>query len=272
MSQQLQPVLRPGSSRFINALVVLFSLLSAPAVGQAVEHGHQQDRQQDISEDNVKRHLTYSADCEININSLEYFDFTGDGVDEAVVVASTCATGTAGPDIHAVFTRQPDGSLAELKIHAPTENLGDLLGRVFYDLNVKDGLLVQTYQDTSGRKDPLVIKFRWNGKAKEFQAVDVQAAKRYHASFDCAKARTEVEKAVCDLSDVAFLDLKVDERYRRWLDQLSPADSDTLVQEQKAWLRKRDVICGEDWDIDHCLEELYRTRLRELDHFKSLHH
>jgi hypothetical protein len=162
MSQQLQPVLRPGSSRFINALVVLLSLMSAPGVGQ----GHAQDRQQDISEDNIKRHLAYSADCEININSLEYFDFTGDGIDEAVVAASTCATGTAGPDIHAVFTRQPDGSLAELKIHAPTVNLGDLLGRVFYDLNVKDGLLVQTYQDTSGRKDPLVIKFSLEWKSE----------------------------------------------------------------------------------------------------------
>jgi hypothetical protein len=36
--------------------------------------------------------FAYSADCEININSLEYFDFTGDGIDEAVVVASTCAS------------------------------------------------------------------------------------------------------------------------------------------------------------------------------------
>jgi uncharacterized protein YecT (DUF1311 family) len=64
----------------------------------------------------------------------------------------------------------------------------------------------------------------------------------------------------------------VDEMYRGWLDQLNPADSDTLVQEQKAWLRKRDVICGEDWDSDRCLEELCRARLRELGHFKSLHH
>ena len=268
MRQRPQLVLRPSTSSFINALVVLFFLLSAPGVGQ----GHAQDRKQEISEDNIKGHLGQSADCEININSLEYFDFTGDGIDEAVVVASTCATGTSGPDVHSVFTRQPDGSLAELTIHAPTENLGDLLGRVFYDLNVKDGLLVQTFHDTSGRENPLVIKFRWTGKEKEFQAVDVQAAKRYHTSFDCAKAKTEVEKAVCDLSDVAFLDVKVDEMYRAWLDQLNPADSDTLVQEQKAWLRKRDVICGEDWDIDHCLEELYRARLRELGHFKSLHH
>jgi hypothetical protein len=218
MSQRLQLVLRPGSSRFINALVVLLSLVSAPGVGQ----GHAQDRPQDISEDNIKRRLGSGAECEINIDSLEYFDFTGDGIDEAIVVASTCNTGTAGPDIHAVFTRQPDGSLAELKIHAPTENRGDLLGRVFYDLNVKDGLLVQTFHDTSGREHPLVIKFRWNGKEKEFQAVDVQSAKRYHTSFDCDKAKTEVEKAVCDLSEVAFLDLKVDEMYRGWLDQLNP--------------------------------------------------
>lgn len=76
----------------------------------------------------------------------------------------------------------------------------------------------------AGRRAPLVIKFRRNGKEKEFQAVDVQSAKQYHTSFDCAKAKTEVEKAVCDLSDVAFLDLKVDEVYRSWLDQLNPAD------------------------------------------------
>ena len=36
--------------------------------------------------------------------------------------------------------------------------------------------------------------------------------------------------------------------------------------------QKADVIYGEDWDIGHCLEELYRARLRELGHFKSLHH
>jgi hypothetical protein len=45
---------------------------------------------------------------------------------------------------------------------------------------VKDGLLVQTFHDTSGRENPLVIKFPWDGKEKEFQAVDVQSAKRYH--------------------------------------------------------------------------------------------
>ena len=74
-------------------------------------------------------------------------------------MASTCNTGTAGPDVHAVFTRQSDGSLADLKIHAPTENRGDLLGRIFYDLNVKDGLPVQTFHDTSGGETLLSSSF-----------------------------------------------------------------------------------------------------------------
>jgi hypothetical protein len=160
-------------------LVVLLSLLSAPGLAQ--NHGEEK-----INESDLKRYIAKGSGCDldkVDINDLAYFDFTGDSIDEAVVVASICATGTAGPDIHSVFTRQPDGSLAELKIHAPSENRGDLLGRVFYNLNVKDGLLVQTFQDTSGRKDPLVIKFRWNGRDKEFQAVEVQSAKRYRTSF-----------------------------------------------------------------------------------------
>jgi hypothetical protein len=41
----------------------------------------------------------------VNINHLEYSDFTGDGMDEAVVVASGCATATAGPDVQTVLSR-----------------------------------------------------------------------------------------------------------------------------------------------------------------------
>lgn len=37
---------------------------------------------------------------EIHVDHLEYHDFFGDGRQEAAVVASTCMTGTAGPDIY----------------------------------------------------------------------------------------------------------------------------------------------------------------------------
>jgi hypothetical protein len=135
MSERLRLVLRPSISRFINALVVLLSLLSAPGLGPRPG----QDGKEKINENELKQYLAKSWQCDLDkvyIDDLPYFDFTGDGIDEAIVVASTCNTGTAGRDIHSVFTRRPDGSLAELKIHASTENRGNLLGRVFYDLNV----------------------------------------------------------------------------------------------------------------------------------------
>jgi uncharacterized protein YecT (DUF1311 family) len=225
-----------------------------------------------ISEDEIKRHFSM-ADCEgVNINHLEYFDFTGDGQDEAVVLASTCATGTAGPDVHAVVTRQPGGSLAELKIPDPTEKQqAALFGRVFYEFSVKDGLLVETYHDESGRPNPLVIKYRWNGRDKVFQVADVTVAPRYGASFDCNKAKTTVENAICYSSIAASLDSAADQSYKTWLDNLNEADRDILIKEQKDWLRKRDLICGTDRSVFECLEILYRARLLELEYFRHLH-
>jgi uncharacterized protein YecT (DUF1311 family) len=225
-----------------------------------------------ISEDEIKRHFS-KADCEgVNINHLEYFDFTGDGQDEAVVLASTCATGSAGPDVHAVVTRQPDGSLADLEIPDLSEKQQNaLFGGIFYEISVKDGLLVETYHDESGRLNPLVIKYWWNGRDKVFQVADVTVAPRYKASSDCDKAKATVESAICYSSTAALLDLAVDQSYKTWLDNLNDADRDILIREQKEWLRKRDLICGTDILVFDCLETLYRTRLLELEYIRHLH-
>jgi hypothetical protein len=40
----------------------------------------------------------------VNLNNLEYPDFTGGGMDEAVVVASPRATAAAGSDVQTVLT------------------------------------------------------------------------------------------------------------------------------------------------------------------------
>jgi len=242
-----------------------------------------QDSKTKISEDEITQHIAKTAGCEpgdVSINAFGNFDFTRDGIGQAVVVASTCNTGTAGPDVHAVFARQPDQSLAELKIHDPITAPGDyprarmgvLLGRVFYDLAAADGMLVETFHDTSGRTDPLVIKFRWSAGQKEFQPVSIKAAQPYHTSFDCAKAKTAIEDAVCYLQGVAFLDVRVADTYARLQDQLEGDDADQVIREQKEWLTKRDVICAPDWDISGCLGILYQARLLELQHYRPLHH
>lgn len=242
-----------------------------------------QNPKTEISKDEVSQHISKDSGCDpdsISIGSIERFDFLGDGIGQVVVVASSCNTGTAGADVHAVFARQPDQSLAELKIHDPItapsdyprEKMGVLLGRVFYDLAASNGLLVETFHDTSGRTDPLVIKFRWNAAQKEFQPFSIKAAQPYHTSFDCTKAKTDIEDAVCYLQNVAFLDVRVADTYAQLQDQLEGNDADQLIREQKEWLAKRDVICAPDWDISGCVGILYQARLLELQHYRPLHH
>ncbi len=217
-----------------NALLPGILLFLAPLLSLA------QQRPPQISEDEIKKHFSKSPDCEgVDIENLEYFDFDGDGNDEAVVVASTCATGTAGPDVHAVVRRQADGSLIELKIPEPTaKQQAGLFGRVFYELKVHDGLLVETYHDESGRTDPLVIRLRWNAHGSEFQIVEAKASPRYKTSFDCDKANTDVENAICYSSTAASLDLTLNQTYKAWLDNLDDKDSDVLMKEQKEWLHR----------------------------------
>jgi uncharacterized protein YecT (DUF1311 family) len=231
-----------------------------------------QQRTPKISEDEIKKHVS-NPDCQgVAINSLEYFDFAGTGHEDAVVVASTCATGTAGPDVHAVLRRQPDGSLVDVKIPEPTEKQQSaLFGSIFYTLGVKDKLLIETYHDESGRTDPLVIKCRWSAGDHAFQIVEAKTGPRYKTSFDCDKAKTGLENAICYSSTAASLDLALQQTYKAWLDDLDDKDSDILMKEQKEWLHKRDLICSDDRGIFYCLETMYRARMLELQAFKILH-
>ena len=112
---------------------------------------------------------------QIYINHLEYHDFIGDGRPQAVVVASTCETGTAGPDVHAVYKRGAYGKLVELPFlnakgdpplsNEATENNEKypLFGNPNYALKVEDGKLVVHFGDTSDREEPVVIWYKWDG-------------------------------------------------------------------------------------------------------------
>src|SRR5215469_17588341 len=81
-----------------------------------------QDKSKKITEAELKKVITANADCDdahkdyLDISHLEYFDFNGDGVEEAVVVAYTCNAGTDGPDGNAVFTRDAAGRVVERPI------------------------------------------------------------------------------------------------------------------------------------------------------------
>ena len=76
------------------------------------------------------------------------------------------------------------------------------------------------------------------------------------ASFDCGKAATPVERAICANGRLSQLDERLAEAYRKSLAE-SPGDS--LRKVQRDWMRMRDACAS-----DACLEQAYAQRLAAL--------
>lgn len=84
------------------------------------------------------------------------------------------------------------------------------------------------------------------------------------ASFDCAKAGTPTEKAICKDPAVSKLDDQVAEAFKA-AQALWPAGNwRTFIRnEQRQWLKDRNDICKADVD---CLKQDYQRRLTFLTH------
>lgn len=85
------------------------------------------------------------------------------------------------------------------------------------------------------------------------------------ASFDCARARSLVEQAICATRDLADLDGELNRAYGRTRDLLPQHERRVLLDQQRAWVRSRDTMCVAHARVDTlCLVESYRRRLAEL--------
>jgi uncharacterized protein len=80
------------------------------------------------------------------------------------------------------------------------------------------------------------------------------------ASFDCSRAATAVESAVCEDRTVSALDEQMTRSYRALLNRTSGATEAQIRAEQKDWLRRRNA-CGGDTG---CLANEYRARIRSI--------
>jgi len=220
-----------------------------------------------ITEDELGPWINQQRDCQPEDKPsfwpLKYYDFKGDGNEEAIVVAASCATGTAGPDVHAVIGRNAAGELVELKIPEVDNSAYDsLFGNRNSDLSVKDGLLVETFRDDVQRDPPLIIRYKWNGK--EFAVVSIEKTGVFKTSYDCAKAASEVEQAICHTEELAGLDETLGRTYKSLLTQLPAAEQASLRVEQRAWLAARDKECLIYKSWVGCLREVYEKRIEEL--------
>lgn len=82
------------------------------------------------------------------------------------------------------------------------------------------------------------------------------------ASFDCKKATKEIEKTICNNSQLEQSDTRLGEVYNQLYKSLSKAEATQLRKGQIAWIKQRDKKCNTN-DID-CLSEYYEDRIAML--------
>jgi uncharacterized protein YecT (DUF1311 family) len=80
-------------------------------------------------------------------------------------------------------------------------------------------------------------------------------------SFDCAKATTPVEIAICSDSGLAQLDLAMVKIYNLARER---TDKRQLLAEQKKWIEELNQQCGSSPTINQCTREKYLTRIQQL--------
>ena len=81
----------------------------------------------------------------------------------------------------------------------------------------------------------------------------------FAASFDCAKASSRVEKAICADSELSRLDELLGRFYFAARERLAENGS-CLASDQQQWLRTQRNACADD----ACLKKVYLERLAEL--------
>ncbi|MBB6485855.1 lysozyme inhibitor LprI family protein [Rhizobium lusitanum] len=93
-------------------------------------------------------------------------------------------------------------------------------------------------------------------------------------SFDCGKAQTAIEKAICASPPLIVKDTSLAAAYRQATSDLGgdPAKLAELKQQQRRWLSDRDKSCT-DSDPTHltkCLLTIYQARIVELNTLHSV--
>lgn len=100
-------------------------------------------------------------------------------------------------------------------------------------------------------------------------AMLVASGPGHAASFDCAKAGTPIEKAICANQDLSDLDTRLAATYRDQRGRLTPEGADWLKAQQQDWLRWLRATCipagNRNGDLVECLRDQYTVRVKQLE-------
>jgi len=88
-------------------------------------------------------------------------------------------------------------------------------------------------------------------------------------AFDCSKAGTKVEKAICQSEFISKLDREMSDYYEARVVLSSHLDDEGtflrhLKSKQKKWIETRNSVCSEAKAIEPCLIEHYLNRIDQL--------
>jgi uncharacterized protein len=88
------------------------------------------------------------------------------------------------------------------------------------------------------------------------------------ASFDCSKASTSIEQAICRDPELTKADRNMAAAYAVLAAKLSGPAKDALVKDQVQWIADRNRACASDTDgIAPCLKVMYASRTANLHAF-----
>ncbi len=89
----------------------------------------------------------------------------------------------------------------------------------------------------------------------------------YRASFNCAKARTKIELAICESKVIARADKKLGSIYKILGKKLSKKNVKRLRKDQRGWIKNRDWKCKKKSNkaLNYCLRRHYGKRLLTLN-------
>lgn len=93
------------------------------------------------------------------------------------------------------------------------------------------------------------------------------------ASFDCKQAKSNMEKAICENTQLSQLDEKLAFEYKAARSKLSLESNQALVKSQRSWLRFTSTYCFIDMDASpassddakNCLVSAFQERVKDLE-------
>ena len=138
---------------------------------------------------------------------------------------------------------------------------GQLSDETVYANDKKNGLS-RKYDENSVLLTETVFN---NGEVVSEKAADAPSQSAHISqikpSFDCSKATTMVEIAICSDPGLAHLDVGMVKIYTLVRDKV---DKKKLTVEQRAWIKELNDQCSSASDINQCIRGKYTTRIQQL--------